>query len=752
MLLSSYIIVLFLPFLASASVYNRAVNIMNKNAIKFSTDNLNNISNLMEKEISYVDQFILELSIKPELRRIINLNYPTEGSSDMYLFYEFYRLFNNMGFKSNNNKDKVFLLINTNKSVYGQKYVTFSFEDFYEQYFTYEGMDYEQWYDMYFNRVHYQNSLPEKNIKINNTNGNYITCLYTLPVIQSNNDREKKEGVIAYLFDANEIKEMLEGTVVASGGWAYILDKNNQVLLSTDETNQNLSESITINGEGYQSINIEGKEMMVVCTQLPHISWKFVSIIPLAAVKSELNQFRYVSFGILAVTILFGLLFAFYLSYRNTKPIRTLITLLPSISMTKRNNELLLVENGIKGLIVDNDKMKESLLQQCNYLKMLYFEKLLRGDIQNIKDFEIIQKYIGVHLSGAHFVVMLIRINLMDQLVNEEILLEQNVSRAFLDKALLKASGERGYTHIINTNELAYILSFEKNEECDNLLKDIIQKVSSVFVANFMIKPIFAIGNNYSDILDLHYSLKEARYAADYLVSANMENLVVWYKDLEHISEQYYYSREIEQKISNFTKLGQWDELKKLLSKIYLNSIGNKNMSNQMNEVILADLCATLIKISNEIKIDVDIPLIEKVVSTEDYEQYFKTLKLEYKKICNELSKNKKSHNEKLKDHIIEYIQKNFRDSNLSVVNLSNEFNLSEAYFSQFFKEQTKETFSHYLERLRLEHASCLLVQQKMSIEEISKSSGYNSTNTFRRAFKRVIGISPTEYINTIQK
>lgn len=72
-------------------------------------------------------------------------------------------------------------------------------------------------------------------------------------------------------------------------------------------------------------------------------------------------------------------------------------------------------------------------------------------------------------------------------------------------------------------------------------------------------------------------------------------------------------------------------------------------------------------------------------------------------------------------------------------------FGFSESYFSIIFKEIMGEPYSAYLEKLRLSRAETLLRSTPRSVEEIAQAVGYNNSTTFRRAFKRVTGISPTQ-------
>nr|WP_252198399.1 AraC family transcriptional regulator [Clostridium sp. MCC353] len=75
-------------------------------------------------------------------------------------------------------------------------------------------------------------------------------------------------------------------------------------------------------------------------------------------------------------------------------------------------------------------------------------------------------------------------------------------------------------------------------------------------------------------------------------------------------------------------------------------------------------------------------------------------------------------------------------------------FRISEGYLSSVFKEQTGTNFADYLEKIRIDQACELLKNEKMTINEIAQKVGYNSVQSFRRAFKRVKNMSPKEARN----
>ena len=60
-------------------------------------------------------------------------------------------------------------------------------------------------------------------------------------------------------------------------------------------------------------------------------------------------------------------------------------------------------------------------------------------------------------------------------------------------------------------------------------------------------------------------------------------------------------------------------------------------------------------------------------------------------------------------------------------------------------------SFSDYLEQVRINKA-CDLLQQLTPVKDVSKQVGYNSDYSFRRAFKRIMGMPPSYYSEGFKK
>ncbi len=92
------------------------------------------------------------------------------------------------------------------------------------------------------------------------------------------------------------------------------------------------------------------------------------------------------------------------------------------------------------------------------------------------------------------------------------------------------------------------------------------------------------------------------------------------------------------------------------------------------------------------------------------------------------------------------YLQHNYMACDISLDSVSAILNLNSAYFSTLFKRTFGVNFLDYLTELRMEAAKNLLADPLRSTAEVAGMVGYESANYFTRAFKKKVGMTPTDY------
>lgn len=83
---------------------------------------------------------------------------------------------------------------------------------------------------------------------------------------------------------------------------------------------------------------------------------------------------------------------------------------------------------------------------------------------------------------------------------------------------------------------------------------------------------------------------------------------------------------------------------------------------------------------------------------------------------------------------------------NLMISEVAKHVNLSNSYFSYLFKKMIGNTYTAYLNQVRLQHALHLLINSSDSIGEIAAKCGFANANYFCDVFKKKYNISPSYY------
>lgn len=95
---------------------------------------------------------------------------------------------------------------------------------------------------------------------------------------------------------------------------------------------------------------------------------------------------------------------------------------------------------------------------------------------------------------------------------------------------------------------------------------------------------------------------------------------------------------------------------------------------------------------------------------------------------------------------VIAYIQSNYR-SPISLTELGKEMERNPSYISYIFHKETGKKFVDYINEVRIEHALKLIETSNLMLYEIASMVGFTDYRQFTRAFKKLAGCSPTEYL-----
>lgn len=96
--------------------------------------------------------------------------------------------------------------------------------------------------------------------------------------------------------------------------------------------------------------------------------------------------------------------------------------------------------------------------------------------------------------------------------------------------------------------------------------------------------------------------------------------------------------------------------------------------------------------------------------------------------------------------HAVEYMYSNYNQE-LTLKHMAGLLHINPSYFCDLFRQETGESFSEYLIRIRVEKAKELL-QSRVELRsyEIAELVGYRDAKYFSQVFKKLVGVTPTEF------
>lgn len=707
----SYIFVLFIPLTIIIYSYFHVTETIERNVIDANVFKLESFRNTMDDRIAQIDRVVFDLSINNEnFRRVLELPIMLHNSPQMYWFRVARDDFNRLS-SSVAEEDRSFMFLRGNNNVvYGRNFFSPSFSHFYSYHFQFGYKTGEEFWNFLFANRYFSHFMPMQHITFLDSHGYYIPYVFSLPAVSrvAGGDTEHVWGTVVYLFNAEKLLNLMAGSLDSYGGQTFLLYGDN-VLASTGYVHQSFAE---LNISRTRGISVEeilwnGERTLAIHISSNYNMLSFLTFLPIDVIHSDMNRIRNMVITLFAIVLLVGLVISATLSYRNTLPVTQLLD--------------------------SNTHLQQQLKEQRISIEALYVNKLLKNDFRSATDLELSLSHVGLTFGEVSYRVILFRILPAGFIASGTHMQDWEMHQAFLQSLI----APQFKTHTLNHNELAVIASFEREDN----IEDIIRTIQKEFNAQFGFAPICGIGEEYQQS-EIHYSMQEALAAVDFseLPSAS----IIWYRDITLEDSFELFGKDHEQIRLNFIRQGDEKAVSEHLDSIY-HGAAFRSLSPWAKQLYLSHLHTSLMRISDEIKFPMRFRELERK-SAEKPDVYFAALKSNFLSTCAQLKISKKGRKEKLKESILAYVNEHFNDSNLNVAMIATHFNVAENYFSQFFSEQVGETFSRYLERIRLEYSCTLLTDASLTIDHVAALSGYGNTNTFRRAFKRFFGTTPSEY------
>ena len=183
----------------------------------------------------------------------------------------------------------------------------------------------------------------------------------------------------------------------------------------------------------------------------------------------------------------------------------------------------------------------------------------------------------------------------------------------------------------------------------------------------------------------------------------------------------------------------------------FINGLYESNTPENANLLVM-QIIATVYRVVSAVsdknglmKLIQDNPLFSRMTSYSS-ENFMKTELLNFCMSAKTIiESSQKRDSEVLCDRVIEIIDKNFGDEELSLTAVSNELAVSPNYLSALIKKTKGKNFITLLTEKRMKAAYDMIVCSSLKMLEISEKCGYSDQHYFSYCFKKFYGESPNK-------
>ncbi len=125
-----------------------------------------------------------------------------------------------------------------------------------------------------------------------------------------------------------------------------------------------------------------------------------------------------------------------------------------------------------------------------------------------------------------------------------------------------------------------------------------------------------------------------------------------------------------------------------------------------------------------------------------------------YVMVCQYLVEHRNPTTEQLVQRIQQYIQHHYMDAELSTSLIAQRFHMSQSYVCQIFRTYAHTSMHAMITQLRIERACVLLgrPERNETIADVCKQVGYADAQYFTKVFRRIKGLTPSEYRDLVLK
>ncbi|WCF06393.1 AraC family transcriptional regulator [Paenibacillus thiaminolyticus] len=752
-----YLLFLLLTLIAGWIAYQETIDVLEREVLERNGKALHQAQTLLETRIAEVESIVQQVADHPKVRGFQVVKKPFAGTNT-YKVMSTQKALDDYSISNRFLKD--YFVVFRNSSLVISPHRVEALDEFYEDVLRYRDWDMTEWREQTLETYHSKDFIGLHTVKYGTTEEGMITYIRSLGY------PGYYQGAVVALIPHAEVAKLLSGINVQAGGWVRVLDKHGQLIgQAGDEagSGQRGGESelaaLLERPNTHYRTELNGRDMLVSRMISSKTGWTYIAAQPADEVLESVHAMKRTTFTLVGLSLVVIVLLALWLSRRNSRPLEGLYSYVhtnakPGLGQRSRKSDIFAyLRDAFTELLETTKTLDQKLSERQEYARMAVFDRWLRGGYATDQQLESSLTHAGLQRSATMYAVAVLHLGwhgddwsapVLDEMVLKMLVVKEEASglervpfdlhEAGQDQVALLFYGTEAEAEGGAAARFAALI--------EQTLRELNERLKSAHIL-----PMYTIGGIVSDRMDVPRSLEQAQQL--YGMSDGSQDLIWWNEEEHADAGMYRFNAEMENRLTHAVRGGDEEEVARLCQTVWQDNWEKRPLTCPMERWLLMDMYAAAMKLAQslDLTLQTDSATFQQKVIKKGAELHklFPLVRNEFVQLSRTVHERKRSRNATLLEDMMSCIREGYVDSSLSLTVISDRLQVSEAYVSAFFKEQTGRNFSDYVEELRLEHAKQLMLEGD-ALTSIAERVGYNSLNSFSRAFKRAHGMSATEY------
>lgn len=402
--------------------------------------------------------------------------------------------------------------------------------------------------------------------------------------------------------------------------------------------------------------------------------------------------------------------------------------------------------DGIRSLIGEKNGYRERMMTITPYARTGVLHSMITGNLEK-ENIRILSEESYLDLIKPYFIVGVVNLSYMNERQMDGEKHRQELKELFQVMAETYSTDE---VHIVyyfrDIYHVFFIVNFENEEPMDDLFYQI-HKYLCTAMEKESCMVTMGVDILREDINELKEACEGAMTALDGILTDGRGE-VYFLEERSTKPMDYYFPASFREKLKKYLEKDRKEELRAMLGEIYRR---NWDMAGapEMYRALIDELHLAVIKTLREITgLNTTHINIEKYRGLATLQEVFDYYDAALCSIADSLheQETQAEADSRLEDDIIRYIDENCYDSELSLQSISEHFKVSSKYLSLLCKKRFGVTYLQYIQNRRIHRAAELLAERRYTLSEVASMCGYTNQLTFRRNFKSILGINPSDY------